>query len=175
MGERPSLTAPRVDRYLLADEGEEIVDEVVKHPVTLVVPVLLVVVGSAVVGLSGLAGGWFWLPGLVGLGLALSGLYRYHDRHMDRFVVTNMRVFRVHGVLQRQVATMPLSRILDIAVSQSWLGMILDYGHFTFESAAQDQGLRVIAFVGHPRQRDLTIQRVIQRAGVRASAAPSAD
>ena len=37
-----------------------------------------------------------------------------------------------------------------------------------FESAAQDQGLRDIRFVGRPGERDLTIQRVIKRSGLRS-------
>ncbi|MDR1806794.1 MAG: PH domain-containing protein [Propionibacteriaceae bacterium] len=168
MGERPSLLAPDVTRYLLSDEGEEVIDEVVKHPVTIVRPVLTVVVGALVMVLSGLAGPVWWLVLAFGLGLCGAGLYQYHARYMDRFVITNMRVFRVHGIFTRQVATMPLTRILDISVRQSWLGMLLNYGHFTFESAAQDQGLREITYVGRPRQRDLTIQGVIQRAGIRA-------
>ncbi|MFP5282632.1 MAG: PH domain-containing protein, partial [Actinomycetes bacterium] len=46
------------------------------------------------------------------------------------------------------------------------------YGHFVFESAAQDQGLHDIRFVGHPDRRDLTIQTVIQRAGLRSRMQP---
>ena len=91
--------------------------------------------------------------------------------HMDRFVITNMRVFRVRGVFSQNRATMPMTRILDITVAQPFLGRIFHYGHLVFESAAQDQGLRDIRFVGDPDQRDLTIQTVIQRAGLRASAA----
>jgi hypothetical protein len=86
---------------------------------------------------------------------------------MDRFVITNMRVFRVKGVLARSLATMPLGRILDITVVKPLHGRILGFGHFTFESAAQDQGLRDIRFVGRPDQRDLAIQRVVQRSGLR--------
>ncbi len=41
------------------------------------------------------------------------------------------------------------------------------FGHFIFESAAQEQGLREIRFVGDPDRRGLTIQRVIQQAGLR--------
>ena len=89
---------------------------------------------------------------------------------MDRFVVTNMRVFRVHGILSQHVATMPISRILDISVHTPILGRIFSYGHFVFESAAQEQGLREIRFVGSPTQRGLTIQRVIQRSGLRGAA-----
>ena len=85
----------------------------------------------------------------------------------DVFVITNMRVFRVHGVLSTTLATMPLTRILDITVQKPLLGRVLGYGHFVFESAAQDQGLHDIRFVARPDQRDLAIQRVVQRAGLR--------
>ena len=90
---------------------------------------------------------------------------------MDRFVVTNMRVFRVHGILSQHVATMPISRILDISVHTPIIGRIFNYGHFVFESAAQEQGLREIRYVGSPTKRGLTIQRVIQASGLRGSGA----
>ena len=57
---------------------------------------------------------------------------------------------------------MPLSRILDITVDKPITGRILGYGHFIFESAAQDQGLREIRYVARADERDLTIQRVVQ-------------
>jgi hypothetical protein len=47
------------------------------------------------------------------------------------------------------------------------IGRVFGYGHFIFESAAQAQGLREIRFVGNPDERGLTIQRVIQQAGLR--------
>ena len=47
---------------------------------------------------------------------------------------------------------------------------MLNYGHFVFETAAQDQGLKRIAFVPDIEKRDLMLQTVIQRAGVRARA-----
>jgi len=93
--------------------------------------------------------------------------WRALSEHMDRFVITNMRVFRVHGVLSQQLATMPLSRILDITVMKPLHGRLLGFGHFVFESAAQEQGLRDIRYVGRPDDRDLAIQRVVQRSGLR--------
>ena len=86
---------------------------------------------------------------------------------MDRFVVTNMRVFRVQGVLSQSLATMPLRRILDITVKKPFWGRLLGYGDFVFESAAQEQGLREITKVARVDERDLVIQRVVQRAGLR--------
>ena len=170
MGSRPSLFRPDADRYLLTDEGEQIVDEVVKHPVCMIFPCFLTILGILTMCASFFVGGWWYIPVLVGAALSLIGLWKFHVRSMDRFVITNMRVFRVNGVIERHVATMPLSRILDISVRQSLFGMMFNYGHFTFESAAEAQGLRDITYVSDPTRRDLTIQRVIQRAGVRAVA-----
>lgn len=159
---------PHVERHLIADEGEVIVDEVTKHwaanvaaalEVAAAIPVLLL--------LTVLPSPAYFIPIFGALFLVLDGGRRILGRRMDRFVVTNMRVFRVHGILSQRIATMPLTRILDISVHKPIIGRVLNYGHFIFESAAQDQGLREIRFVGSPDQRGLTIQRVIQRAGLR--------
>lgn len=160
--------APDVDRHLLVDEGEFVIDEVAKHWVASAVPVLLVVASLPAFLCMVLLGPYWWALLVLGLVLFCVGMVRIHVQYMDRFVITNMRVFRVHGVLSQHLATMPMTRILDISVFQPLLGRLLGFGHFTFESAAQDQGLRDIRYVGRPEERDLTIQRVIQRAGLRA-------
>ena len=161
---------PRVERYLIADEGEVIVDEVTKHWAAIFGPILeLLAIIPVVALLSWLPAGAYWLPLFGALALLLHASWRIIGARMDRFVVTNMRVFRVHGILSQHVATMPISRILDISVHTPILGRIFNYGHFVFESAAQEQGLREIRFVGSPTQRGLTIQRVIQRSGLRGS------
>lgn len=163
------LFDPQVSQHLIADDGEKIVDEVRKHPVVMVVPGLIVLGGAVLLVLMSLAQGAWWLVFILGLVVGAVGIYRALREHMDRFVITNMRVFRVYGVFSRHTATMPMSRILDIAVNRPLLGRMLSYGHFVFESAAQDQALRDITFVGRPNDRDLTIQRVIQRSGLRSS------
>ena len=170
MRSRPSLFDPRVDQYLLTDEGEFVVDEIVKHPVCMVGPALISALGVVLLVLSTFLPRWWPAVVIVGFAVCCVGLWKYHGLSMDRFVVTNMRVYRVHGVVNRHVATVPLTRILDITVYQSLVGMVFNYGHFTFESAAADQGVRKVRFVGDPKTRDLTIQRVIQRAGIRAAA-----
>jgi hypothetical protein len=70
-------------------------------------------------------------------------------------------------VFSVRIATMPITRILDITVEKPFIGRILGYGHFIFESAAQAQGLRKIRFIPNPDERDLTIQGVVQRSGLR--------
>ena len=161
---------PHVGRYLIVDEGEVIVDEVHKHWAAIVGPVLeLLAIIPVLLLLAWLPPGGYWLPLLGALALLVHGLWRILSAHMDRFVVTNIRVFRVHGILSQHVATMPISRILDISVHVPFVGRIINYGHFVFESAAQEQGLREIRYVGSPTQRGLTIQRVIQRSGLRGA------
>jgi hypothetical protein len=141
---------PRIERHLIADQGEVVIDEVRKHWAAVIVPPVI-----------------WWLPALVGAGVILHASWRILEQRMDRFVITNMRVFRVHGILSQRIATMPLARILDISVHKPLIGRIFGYGHFIFESAAQSQGLREIRYVGDPDGRGLTIQRVIQQSGLR--------
>lgn len=162
------LTDPDIGQYLLRDEGEVVVDEVRHHWTAYVRAFLELVVAVALLSTTPFVHiDLAWLPMVVAAVVALHALWLAMGEHMDRFVITNMRVFRVKGVLDRQAATMPLARILDITVSKPILGRIFGYGHFCFESAAQEQGLRDIRFVSRPNERDQAIQRVVQRAGLR--------
>jgi len=164
------LLDPQIGRHLLREEGEVIVDEVGKHWIVYVVPALIAFGGVLCLAMFLFASVRVaWLPLVLGLGLLGWGGWRALAANLDRFVITNMRVFRVKGVLARSLATMPLVRILDITVVKPMTGRLLGYGHFTFESAAQEQGLRDIRFVGDPDARDLAIQRVVQRAGLRGA------
>ncbi|MCY7394536.1 MAG: PH domain-containing protein [Nocardioides sp.] len=163
-----TLTDPKIARHLLREEGEVIVDEVRRHWVAFVGPSL-----EAAVALALLIATPFVDLDLAGVVLILVGALLLHAgwvslrEHRDRFVITNMRVFRVHGVLSSHLATMPLSRILDITVVKPLHGRVLGFGHFCFESAAQEQGLREIRYVPRPDERDRSIQRVVQRSGLR--------
>ena len=162
------MTDPDIGRHLLREEGEVIVDIVRKHWVVYIVPTLLFYLG--LVSMTGFVFSDIdlaWFPLALGVVLVVWGGWKALAANLDCFVITNMRVFRVNGVLARSLATMPLGRILDITVVKPLHGRLLGFGHFTFESAAQDQGLREIRYVGKPDKRDLEIQRVVQRSGLR--------
>ena len=161
---------PDIESHLLSDEGEIVIDEVRHHWVIYVragLEAVLAVVLFGIYLMSSVQVGWFWF--LLWVGFAVHAGWLALSDHMDRFVITNMRVFRVRGVFSRRLATMPISRILDITVEKPLLGRMLGYGHFVLESAAQEQGLKDIRYVGSPDERDLTIQRVVQRSGLRRS------
>lgn len=158
----------QVGTHLLVDEGEHVIDLVRHHVFVYLKPLAFVSAGALLWIYSVFAPiqlGWLFI--LVGLGLLVYGAYLAVAEHRDVFVITNMRVFRASGVFSVRIATMPISRILDITVEKPLTGRVLGYGHFIFESAAQAQGLRDIRFIGDPDGRDLTIQRVIQRSGLR--------
>jgi hypothetical protein len=147
-----------IEKHLLVDEGEVVIDEVAHHWIVYTLPIIEFVVGLGFLALAILGpidAGWLWLV-LMAV-LWSHAMWRSLHEHMDRFVITNMRVFRISGVITRKIATM----------DQPLFGRIFGYGHFVFESAAQEQGLREIHYIGDPSGRDLTIQRVIQRSGLR--------
>ena len=174
MGLLASIADPKIGKHLLRDEGEVVVDEVRHHWVAFIRPgiegtaalALLVAAPFVHVNVA-----WFFL--VVAFLLGAHGAWGAVRELRDRFVITNMRVFRVHGVLSQHLATMPLSRILDISVRKPLHGRLLGFGHFCFESAAQEQGLRDIKYVGRPDERDLAIQRVVQRSGLRGPRVPN--
>jgi membrane protein YdbS with pleckstrin-like domain len=167
---RKTFIDPDVNSYLLDIEGERLLAEVRRHwaaywraVLELVLAVILLVVPTG--GSSG-AGR---ILVIIVLALFLHGALLWSRQHVDRFVITDLRVFRVYGVLNRRVSTMPLSRVQDISFERPLIGRLVGFGHFELESAAQEQPLRSIRYVGWPDERDQLIQRVVYLSGVRAS------
>ena len=114
---------PHVEQYLLVDDDEYIVDEVHKHPMAIFWPAVRTLLGVISLILATYAGAPFgWLFGLLGIALIGQATWKIFDEQMDRFVITNMRAFRVHGLFSRHRATTPMTRILDITVNQSPMG-----------------------------------------------------
>jgi hypothetical protein len=163
-----SIVSPHVNRHVLFDEGEQIIEEVHHHWV-----VYLRANAELLAGALAFVLFLFspvpvaWLPFLIFVALFLHGGWLILKEYRDRFVVTNMRVFRLNGVFSQRLATMPMARILDITVEKPAIGRVLGYGNFVFENAAQDQGLRRINHVGKPDALDITIERAIIEAGLR--------
>lgn len=152
---------------MLVEDGELMRDEVVRHWAASLWPI-----GRLCIGLWFLSGAFiftswfFWVVFWASLGVVAQALWVLADQFRDRFVVTNQKVYRVHGNISQVRASMPLTRILDITVDRPVIGRLLGYGHFTFESAAQDQGLREIKWVPGIDERERLIQRVIHEAGL---------
>ena len=167
---------PHVERYLLLSEQEYVVLQVHKHWMASIGAWARLVVAVPVLVTS-----WafepplFWILFVLSLAVVGQALYAIIDQYRDRFVITNQRVFRVHGTFDVQRASVPLGRILDITVKKPLVGRIFNYGHFVFESAAQVQGLSEVRFVRDVDARDRILQETMQRAGLRATAPQLSD
>ena len=143
----------RLDEVLVADVGH--------HWIVYTRPVLGAVIGVACFVGAAFAGGGSSLLSIVGLVLGAWAAYAWLRESADRLILTNMRVFRIQGVFSRSIATMPIGKVLDTTVSRPPLGLLLGYGHFVFENAAQDQGMRELYYLPNPKQLDLTIQELV--------------
>ncbi|QIK67082.1 PH domain-containing protein [Nocardioides sp. HDW12B] len=81
---------------------------------------------------------------------AVRGEWLWQATSSDVLFVTTKRVFKVNSFLSKTMGAMPLRGLVDLTVHQPVLGRVLGYGHLTFESAAQRQGLDKFHFVGDP-------------------------
>ncbi|MGA8987944.1 PH domain-containing protein [Aeromicrobium sp.] len=157
-----------IESHLLKHPREHLKGEYPHHPIVYVRPVAeliaaVVMVVLAVVGPVQIG----WLPMMLAFGLFGHAAFLALRDHRDVFVLTDMRVFRVSGIFSTRRATVPINRILDVTVERPLLGRWLKYGHMTFESAAQEQGVRNIRYIGHVDKIDHAIQKVVQEAGLR--------
>ena len=121
-----TLFDPRIEKHLISDQGEVVIDEVHKHWAAVVGATLELFAGAVLLLLV-----FFvppqasWVPVVAGGAVTLHAAWRILERRTDVFVITNMRVFRVHGILSQSIATMPLARILDISVHKPVIGRML--------------------------------------------------
>jgi membrane protein YdbS with pleckstrin-like domain len=147
-----------VDKYLMSYEGRVIA--VRRHPAVLLAPVAVVVAGlvacsavSAVTGLLWVL--WLWL---IAIGYLVWKVIAWS---VEFFLVTEHRVMVVNGVLNRNVAMMPLAKVTDIALNRSMAGRVLGFGEFVMESAGQKQALRNVGYMPYPEQLYLEVSSVI--------------
>ncbi len=158
-----------IDGNLLQNPTEHKVGEYPHHPIVyarsaaeLIGALLLVVL--AVIGPASIG----WLPLLLAIALIGHAAFLWLRDKRDIFVLTDMRVFRVTGIVSTKRATVPINRILDVTVERPLLGRWpFSYGHMTFESAAQEQGVRHIRYIADVDLIDHAIQKVVQDAGLR--------
>lgn len=151
----------RLDEVLVADVGH--------HWVVYTKPVLVGLLGVAAFVGAAFAGSGSSVLSVLGIALCGWAAYAWLRESADRLILTNMRVLRIQGVFSRSVATMPIKKVLDTTVTRPPLGLLLGYGHFVFENAAQDQGMRELHYLPHPKQLDLTIQELVHRSSAAAA------
>jgi hypothetical protein len=77
-------------------------------------------------------------------------VWRWFEWNRDLIFITPYRIIKMHGIITRKVAMMPISKVTDMSYIKTPIGMLLGYGTFIVESAGQEQALRTIRFVPDP-------------------------
>jgi hypothetical protein len=161
MGDHPGV--PReVERYLVPAEKVKFLTRL--NILTVAEPVI-----SAAVGLVALAyvqrkmpdiGSQTWLM-VAWLVLAARAVWKVLGWYMQLFLATDRRILLIHGVFNRQVDMMPVSKVTDMRYKRSWVGYVFGYGTFYLESAGQDQALSVVKWVPRPDAYYRRIQEIL--------------
>jgi membrane protein YdbS with pleckstrin-like domain len=154
-----------VNKYLLPHERQVIT--VRSHPAVLLGPVgaafggfVAAAVLTGIANLSGEAKLIMWLTWAL---LALYALLKTLVWSVNYFVVTSQRMMVTKGIVTRNVAMIPLDRVVDMRFSRTTAGRILGYGTFILAPVGQDPALRRIRFVPYPEQLYLEVCGLIFR------------
>ena len=139
---------------MLAHSDEHVYLDERRHGVVLIRP-LSRALALAALGGTGLVLGWpVSLAGLVLLvvaaAVALLAVWRWDRTHV---VVTNEKLFVVHGVLRKQAAAVRLAKVSTVEIEQSLAGRLLGYGTIV-------AGDLEIACVPHPRELCGLVERL---------------
>jgi hypothetical protein len=150
-----------VDRYLVPAEKVMFLTRL--HILTISEPIITATAGLVVLALLQPKASGEVRTGLMVAWLILAGRAAWNalEWYMQLFLATDRRLLLVHGVLNRQVDMMPVSKVTDMRYKRSWAGYVLGYGKFFLESAGQDQALNQIKFVPRPDAIYRKIQEVL--------------
>jgi uncharacterized membrane protein YdbT with pleckstrin-like domain len=138
----------------LLSRNEHIVQVSRDHWITLLLTIIAdVAVGIVIVGLS-VAGMSFSSP-WTGLGLLLLSVPIVHlvlriwAWWNNQYTVTNQRIIRVEGTLNKRVSDTLLEKVNDIVMEQSALGRVLNFGDIEIISGSES-GIDVFHHIADP-------------------------
>lgn len=154
----------------LLNEGEDVVLDLHPHWWFFTGPVVAVVVTAAAsVALRGVNDALLVLL-LVLVGLSLVWLaVRYARWATTNLVVTTDRLIHREGVLGKRGKEIPLERVNDIAVNQTFFERLIGAGDVTIESGGE-RGQQVFTDIAKPFLVQNVVYREIERAGERDAA-----
>jgi PH (Pleckstrin Homology) domain-containing protein len=80
---------------------------------------------------------------------AILALKRLSERYIS-YVITNLRLIRVAGIVGRKISSIPWTRMTGIGYRQSAMGRFLGYATIHLESANEESGLREFSDINDP-------------------------
>jgi membrane protein YdbS with pleckstrin-like domain len=114
--------------------------------------ILLPIVGPIFVAFFR-GGGLNWISIAIFLFLdavvAILALRRLGDRYTN-YVITNVRLIRLKGIISRKVNSIPWTRMTGLGFEQGAMGRLLGYATIHIESANEESGLRKFSNINDP-------------------------
>jgi hypothetical protein len=174
----------KYDRYLAG--SEIVVYTCRRHPIVLA-KAAAIWLGTLVLSITmavrgGTGGGFNDVMGLAFLLVTLYLMGALTEWWVDHYVITNKRVIKVEGIVNRRVSTIPLGKITDTSYRRTWLGRILGYGDMVLDTPGQDKYLPMLYKLSKPDEVYKTIMSIAIGGGApppkpvkRRKAAPSED
>jgi uncharacterized protein YjbI with pentapeptide repeats len=134
--------------------GEPIALVVRLHPIVVLLPGMLFVVGlvaalALTAGQNGVAYSSKLIWPLCAV-LFLWAIWRIVCWRFTYFVVTENRLILATGVFNKNIQMMSLAKVTDIKLHRTLLGRALDYGKLVIESAGQEGPQSSVTFVPYP-------------------------
>jgi membrane protein YdbS with pleckstrin-like domain len=114
--------------------------------------VVALILGGALVVMS-LDRGWTLVAQIVLAAMALMLVVLVYQRLADRYtsyVITNVRMIRMSGIVSRSIESIPWIRVTDLGFDQSLLERLLGYATLHIESANETMGLREMRGIADP-------------------------
>lgn len=153
-----------IPRYLADTETSALGGQI--HEAVMILPISAFVVGTIGVffafgQLPDDADGARNVVALLWFALLLWVVWQWFEWTRDVIFITGYRIIKVHGIIVRKVAMMPIGKVTDMSYLKTPAGYLLGYGEFIVESAGQDQALRDIKFVPDPDNTYRHIQNLL--------------
>lgn len=151
-------TRPRVagfDRYLAANERVRYSCR--RHPIVLLKVITLWLIALIVGSFVGLVvspttdqGFVDQLAGLIVFALTLYSAWKIAQWWWGRYVITDLRVLYIEGIISRKVSSIPLEKVTDTTYARSVWGRLLGYGSLLLDTPGERPGLDTLSHLPNP-------------------------
>ena len=153
--------------YLTHDEVFILVDEPATSAFLLEATneILIIVVIALVTGFAVGNGGVLVAAtlGLMAIGVVATTLViRRLQAWYTRYALTDFRLIRSWGVIKRQLAWMPWSKVTDVLLVQNLAGRLLGYATVRIESANEASGFKAVTDLRDPHRFHRVVTEMVQ-------------
>jgi len=145
-------------------EDERVVMHLHPHWKALIWPVILTVLGIALTVVAGVAIsaiGLYIVGALALIAIVWLALWPYLKWRTTHYVFTNERVLLQTGVFSRNRRDIPVNRINDHSMSQTFLERILGCGTLTIESAGE-RGQSILKEIPHVERVQTSLYEIVE-------------